>query len=144
MGFSKEMKFSEKETDLILLGSDRPLTIDLDRLRRALADPEIGGDLSRMGIASLPDLLSRLNALPAVEIGSPDEALITTVLLKHFADRQLDIDPKVLTYLSLHVERSLASAAAAVAAVDRAALATGRKISRQLVSEVLAGGGLSD
>jgi hypothetical protein len=31
-----------------------------------------------------------------------------------------------------------------VAAVDRAALATGRKISRQLVSEVLAGGGLSD
>jgi chromosomal replication initiation ATPase DnaA len=93
---------------------------------------------------SLPDLLSRLNAVPAVEIGAPDEALITTVMLKHFADRQLDIDPKVLTYLSLHVERSLAAAAAAVAAVDRAALATGRKISRQLVSEVLAGGGPSE
>ncbi|HET7211895.1 MAG TPA: DnaA/Hda family protein [Methyloceanibacter sp.] len=88
---------------------------------------------------SLPDLLSRLNAVPAVEIGPPDEALITTVMLKHFADRQLDIDPKVLTYLSLHVDRSLAAAAAAVAAVDRAALATGRKISRQLVAEVLAG-----
>lgn len=88
---------------------------------------------------SLPDLLSRLNAVPTVEIGPPDEALITTVMLKHFADRQLDIDPKVLTYLSLHVDRSLAAAAAAVAAVDRAALATGRKISRQLVAEVLAG-----
>jgi chromosomal replication initiation ATPase DnaA len=98
---------------------------------------------NRWGL-SLPDLLSRLNAVPAVEIGPPDEALITTVMLKHFADRQLDIDPKVLTYLSLHVERSLAAAAAAVAAVDRAALATGRKISRQLVSEVLAGGRLSD
>jgi chromosomal replication initiation ATPase DnaA len=93
---------------------------------------------------SLPDLLSRLNAVPAVEIGPPDEALITTVMLKHFADRQLDIDPKVLTYLSLHVDRSLAAAAAAVEAVDRAALATGRKISRQLVAEVLAGRGLSD
>ena len=86
---------------------------------------------------SLPDLLSRLNAVPAVEIGSPDEALIRTVMLKHFADRQLDIDPKVLTYLALHVDRSLAAAEAAVAAVDRAALATGRKISRQLVIETL-------
>jgi len=84
---------------------------------------------------SLPDLLSRLNAVPAVEIGPPDEALIRTVMLKHFADRQLDIDPKVLTYLALHVDRSLAAAEAAVAAVDRAALATGRKISRQLVIE---------
>ena len=86
---------------------------------------------------SLPDLLSRLNAVPAVEIGAPDDALIQTVMLKHFTDRQLDIDPKVLTYLALHVDRSLAAAAAAVAAVDRAALATGRKISRQLVMETL-------
>jgi chromosomal replication initiation ATPase DnaA len=93
---------------------------------------------------SLPDLLSRLNASPAVEIGAPDEALIRTVMLKHFADRQLDIDPKVLTYLALHVDRSLAAAAAAVAAVDRAALATGRKISRQLVTDVLAGAAPSD
>lgn len=93
---------------------------------------------------SLPDLLSRLNAVPTIEIGPPDETLITTVMLKHFADRQLDIDPKVLTYLSLHVDRSLAAAAAAVAAVDRAALATGRKISRQLVAEVLAGAAPSE
>jgi len=93
---------------------------------------------------SLPDLLSRLNAVPAVEIGPPDEALIRTVMLKHFADRQLDIDPKVLTYLALHVDRSLAAAEAAVAAVDRAALATGRKISRQLVIEVLQASAPSD
>jgi chromosomal replication initiation ATPase DnaA len=86
---------------------------------------------------SLPDLGSRLNALPAVEIGAPDEALLRTVMLKHFADRQLDIDPKILEFIALHIERSLAAAAEAVAAVDRAALATGRKISRQLVNEVL-------
>jgi chromosomal replication initiation ATPase DnaA len=92
---------------------------------------------SRWGVA-LPDLKSRLNALPAVEIGAPDEALIRTVMLKHFADRQLAVDPKVLTYLALHVDRSLAAAAAAVATVDRLALASGRKISRQLVTEALA------
>jgi chromosomal replication initiation ATPase DnaA len=92
----------------------------------------------------LPDLLSRLKALPAVEIGVPDEALLKTVLLKQFADRQLNVDPKVLEFLALNIDRSLAAAAAAVEAVDRAALATGRKISRQLVVEALAAIGASD
>jgi chromosomal replication initiation ATPase DnaA len=85
----------------------------------------------------LPDLRSRLNALPAVRIGVPDDALLKTVILKHFADRQLAIDPKVLDFLALRIERSLAAAAAAVAAIDRAALGSGRKISRQLVAEAL-------
>ena len=38
---------------------------------------------------SLPDLTSRLNAVPAIRIGAPDDALLKTVMLKHFADRQL-------------------------------------------------------
>jgi chromosomal replication initiation ATPase DnaA len=87
---------------------------------------------------ALPDLLSRLNALPLVQIGAPDDALLKTVMLKQFADRQLDVEPKVLNYLALHIDRSLAAAALAVDAVDRAALASGRKISRQLVAEALA------
>ena len=86
---------------------------------------------------SLPDLRSRLNALPAIRIGPPDDALLKTVMLKHFADRQLVIDPKSLDFLALRIDRSLAAAAVAVAAVDRAALASGRKISRQLVAEAL-------
>ena len=86
---------------------------------------------------TLPDLRSRLNALPAIRIGAPDDTLLKTVMLKHFADRQLTIDPKVLDFLALRIERSLAAAAEAVAAVDRAALGSGRKISRQLVAEVL-------
>lgn len=86
---------------------------------------------------SLPDLRSRLNALLAIRIGAPDDALLKTVMLKHFADRQLAIDPKSLDFLALHIDRSLAAAALAVAAVDRAALGSGRKISRQLVAEAL-------
>jgi chromosomal replication initiation ATPase DnaA len=85
----------------------------------------------------LPDLASRLNAVPVTEIGAPDGALLRTVMVKHFADRQLDIDPKVLEFLALRIDRSLEAAAAAVEAVDRAALASGRKISRQLVAETL-------
>jgi chromosomal replication initiation ATPase DnaA len=98
---------------------------------------------ARIGCA-LPDLLSRLNGLPVVQIGVPDEALLKTVMLKHFADRQLNIDPKVLDYLALRVDRSLAAAALAVAAVDRAALASGRKISRQLVADALAATALAE
>jgi chromosomal replication initiation ATPase DnaA len=87
----------------------------------------------------LPDLASRLNAVPIIEIGAPDEALLRTVMLKQFTDRQVDIDPKVLEFLALRIDRSLEAAAAAVEAVDRAALASGRKISRQLVTEALQG-----
>jgi chromosomal replication initiation ATPase DnaA len=86
---------------------------------------------------ALPDLASRLNAAPVVEIGAPDDGLLRTVLLKQFADRQLDIDPKVLEFMALRIDRSLEAAARAVEAVDRAALATGRKIGRQLVLEAL-------
>jgi chromosomal replication initiation ATPase DnaA len=63
---------------------------------------------------SLPDLSSRLSAVPIVEIGAPDEALLRMVMLKHFADRQLNVDPKVLEFRALHVDRSLQAAAAAV------------------------------
>jgi chromosomal replication initiation ATPase DnaA len=58
-------------------------------------------------------------------------------MLKHFSDRQLSIEPKVLEFLALRIERSLEAAAEAVDAVDRAALRSGKKISRQLVTEAL-------
>jgi chromosomal replication initiation ATPase DnaA len=92
----------------------------------------------------LPDLRSRLSALPAVSIGAPDDALLKTVMLKQFADRQLSIEPKVLEFLALHIDRSLAAASLAVEAVDRAALASGRKITRQLAASVLSVAGLED
>ena len=86
---------------------------------------------------ALPDLLSRLSSIRVTEIGAPDEALLRTVMLKHFSDRQLSIEPKVLEFLALRIERSLEAAAEAVDAVDRAALRSGKKISRQLVTEAL-------
>ena len=88
----------------------------------------------------LPDLRSRLNGLPAIRIGSPDEALLKTVMLKQFEDRQLSVEPKVLDAIALRIDRSLAAAAQAVEALDRAALASGQKITRQLVTKVLGAG----
>ncbi len=86
----------------------------------------------------IPDLRSRLRALPIVEVQPPDEALLKAVLVKLFADRQLNVEPPVIEYLSLRMERSMAAASRIVAVVDRLALATHRKVTRPLAAEALA------
>ena len=40
----------------------------------------------------LPDLASRLRAVPTVAFSAPDDALLRALLVKLFADRQLDVD----------------------------------------------------
>ena len=91
----------------------------------------------------VPDLRSSQRALPKVEVQPPDEALLKAVLVKLFDDRQLGVEPQVIDYLSLRMERSMAAASRVVAAVDRLALATHRKVTRPLAAEALAGLGES-
>lgn len=86
---------------------------------------------------TLPDLMSRLKAATLVEIGPPDDALLTQVLFKLFADRQLMIDEKLAAYIVGRMERSLAAAQTIVDKLDRLALARGVKLSRALAAEVL-------
>ena len=86
----------------------------------------------------VPDLRSRLRALPLVEVQPPDEILLKAVLVKLFSDRQLNVEPPVIDYLSLRMERSMAAANRIVAAVDRLALAKHRKVTRPLAAEALA------
>ena len=86
----------------------------------------------------VPDLRSRLRAMPMAELQPPDEALLKAVLVKLFADRQLNVEPPVIDYLSLRMERSMAAASQIVAAADRLALSKHRKVTRPLVAEVLA------
>lgn len=88
---------------------------------------------------SLPDLRSRLRALPMVRIDPPDDQLIGAVLVKLFSDRQLSVEPHVIAHAARHVDRSMAAMAGFVDAVDRAALAAKRKVTRVLVNDVLAG-----
>ncbi len=92
-------------------------------------------------VASLPDLRSRLRALPIVVIAPPDEALLKAVLVKHFADRQLAVEPHLVAYIALRMERSMEAAARIVEEIDRAAMASHRKVTRALAAEVLARSG---
>jgi chromosomal replication initiation ATPase DnaA len=86
---------------------------------------------------ALPDLRSRLRALPLVTIAPPDEALLKAVLVKQFADRQLSVEPHLIAYIALHMEQSMEAAAAIVADIDRAAMTSHRKVTRALAAEVL-------
>jgi chromosomal replication initiation ATPase DnaA len=86
----------------------------------------------------LPDLASRLRAMPAVGIDMPDDTLLAAVLVKHFADRQLRIAPSVIGYIVPRMERSFAMAASLAARLDELALAGGRSIGLALARQALA------
>jgi chromosomal replication initiation ATPase DnaA len=94
------------------------------------------GPVSHWGIA-LPDLSSRLTAAMSVAVSAPDDELIAGILIKHFLDRQIRVDPAVVTYLLGRMERSFAAARRVVAALDKAALAEKRGITVPLAREVL-------
>ena len=87
---------------------------------------------------SLADLRSRLKAATVVEIGEPDEELLSQVIVKLFADRQLQVEPKLVDYVVSRMERSMQAAQQIVDRVDFLALARGSRITRALVQEVLA------
>ncbi len=84
----------------------------------------------------LPDLVSRLRALPVISLEGPDDTLLRGVLLKVAADRQLTLDESVVRYLLTHIERSFAAARGAVIALDEEALRQGRPPSRALAADL--------
>ncbi|MBA8876479.1 chromosomal replication initiation ATPase DnaA [Phyllobacterium myrsinacearum] len=86
---------------------------------------------------TLPDLASRLKAATTVEIGEPDDILLSGVLYKLFSDRQIAVDPNVISFLVSHIERSLSTANRIVERLDRAALEKKSKITRALAASVV-------
>lgn len=85
----------------------------------------------------LPDLLSRMQAMALTRLDPPDDALLSAVLVKLFADRQIAVQPTLIAFLVTRMERSIAAARALVAMLDAKALAAGRPVTRALAAEVL-------
>ena len=102
----------------------------VDALITARAPPDAWG-------LKTADLLSRLRLAPIVELGAPDLELTQAVLVKLFNDRQLVVDPALIGYVALRIERSLDAARALVAALDREALARGGPVTRAMAARLL-------
>lgn len=85
----------------------------------------------------LRDLRSRLRALPVVTLAQPDDGLFRAVIVKLGADRQMQLDETVVSYLASRIERSFVAAREAVARLDAEALRLGRPITRALAADLL-------
>jgi chromosomal replication initiation ATPase DnaA len=88
---------------------------------------------------ALPDLLSRLRAIPVLEILPPDDALLRGVLVKLFFDRQIAADEATISFMLTRMPRSLGAARLLVAEIDRRALEERAEVTRPFVAKVLAG-----
>lgn len=112
---------------LLNLAAERRIPVLLTSLTKPAALP-----------VRLADLASRLRAAQPVELFAPDDDLLRRVLTKLFADRQLVVEPAVIDYVVLRMERSLQAANAIVERLDREALAEGRAVTRQFAGSALA------
>ncbi|BBF93272.1 HdaA/DnaA family protein [Blastochloris tepida] len=124
--------------DLDPVGVDQPVLFHLLNLVReqgawllltARAAPAAG--------FTLPDLVSRLRALPVATLAPADETLLQAMAFKLFADRGIDADPGLVRYLLARIERSAQALARTVAMLDEAALALRRPVTRALAAQLL-------
>ncbi len=92
----------------------------------------------------LPDLRSRLRALPIAIIEEPDDLLLKAVLIKLFEDRQLNVEPAVVDYIALRMERSMDAANRVVKQIDQLALEKQRRVTRHLAGLALDNLGQTD
>lgn len=86
---------------------------------------------------ALPDLASRLQAITMAEVAAPDDQLLSALLVKHFADRQVTVSPAVIAYVIPRIERSFAAVEAVAQRLDAAALAGQKPITRSLARTLL-------
>ncbi|MFO0991936.1 MAG: hypothetical protein U1E67_08405 [Hyphomicrobiales bacterium] len=87
---------------------------------------------------TLPDLISRLSAAPAIHIQPAEDELLRGVLVKLFADRQCAIDEALVAYLMTRMPRSLGDARKIVAAIDERALELHTGATRAIAGQTLA------
>jgi chromosomal replication initiation ATPase DnaA len=85
----------------------------------------------------LPDLASRLRSCPSVGVEAPDDVLVTALLVKLFADRQITIGADVLAYCVPRLERSFEAVRSFVESADKAALAAKKPVTIPLVRVLL-------
>lgn len=88
---------------------------------------------------ALPDLRSRLNALPVAEIEAPDDEVLEGVLRRFFRDRNIRPPEEVYPYLLARMSRSIPDAAEIVRRLDEAGDGGFKPVTRVLARQILDG-----
>ena len=89
--------------------------------------------------AELPDLRSRLNAMPVAEITEPDDEVLTGVLRKFFRELYITPQDEVYPYLVKRMIRTIPGARAIVEALHEPDALSPRPVSRGLARQILEG-----
>ena len=86
---------------------------------------------------ALPDLRSRMRAMPVVALHAPDDVLLAWVLEKLLADRHIRAEEGLAPYLAKRMERSWKAAESMVEMLDYASLSGKRRVGVALARELL-------
>ncbi len=86
----------------------------------------------------LADLTSRLRAITTAPLTLPDDPMLAGLLASLAAQHQLHLDPQIQTYLLTRLPRDAATLREAACRLDRASLASGRRVTRGIAAGVLA------
>lgn len=83
------------------------------------------------------DVLSRVRLASQFHVEPADDIQLSHMFVKLFEDRQIAVDPKIITYLVLRMERSPQEAVALVSIMDKLALTRRTGISRTIAAEAI-------
>jgi len=86
---------------------------------------------------ALPDLKSRLKNCIFAKIEKPDDEMIFALVLKHFSDRQIKIEKKIIEYITKRIERSYGKILDFIYKVDQLSLINKKSIDYKLVKKIL-------
>ena len=85
----------------------------------------------------LKDLKSRLKNFLFAEIGKPDDMLIQALITKNLADLQINIDSKLVDFISKRITRSYAKIKEFVCTIDEISLKKKKSINLKIIKEIL-------
>ncbi len=86
---------------------------------------------------NLPDLSSRIKAVFHINLNSPDDELVKTLLFKHFASNSLKVENQVIEFLLKNLPRQFYDIISAARKINDFALMHKRNITIPLVKEVI-------
>ncbi len=84
------------------------------------------------------DARSRARLATALHLEPPDDALLSQLFVKLFSDRQIAVEPGLVSYLVKRMERAPDEVVALVDIMDRVALSRGTAITRSVAAEAIA------
>ena len=86
---------------------------------------------------TLPDLKSRLKNCIYAKIEKPDDDMIFALVLKHFSDRQIKIEKKIIEYITKRIERSYGKILEFIYKVDQFSLINKKPIDYKSIKKIL-------